>query len=103
MFEVQILIPQYDNEGSVFAPVVHEQFETKALDLFGGFTQLPEFAHGQWRDEAGRLYRDRTSLYAIAVRSIVDGVHVGVLVTFAKDLYRQEAISIRYLGVFEIL
>ncbi len=103
MFEVVILIPIVDNDGDVFPASVHEAFEAAALDFFGGVTRLPIEAAGAWLSDAGVTYRDATHVYIVAVASLANGDRVVALVRFAKALYCQEAIFIRYLGVVEII
>jgi len=103
MFEVQVLIPIVDNDGRPFTGEDHAAFEAALVDRFGGFTLFPSTAVGGWKDADGVLYNDRTRVYGIAVRSIVDGAGIGEVVTFAKAHYRQLAIFVRYLGIVEIL
>lgn len=102
MFEVQMLVPVSDNSGRFFDEDSHAMFENRASRLFGGITRLPAAAAGVWVD-AGRVYRDRTLVYVVSLRSIADGAKVARLAAFAKRHYRQEAIYVRYLGVSEIL
>lgn len=103
MFEVQMLIPLADNDGETFSDAHHASFETVIIDSFGGFTLYPSVAVGGWRNADGKTFADTTRIYGIAVVSLVDGDKVGALARFAKAFYAQEAISIRFLGVFEIL
>lgn len=102
MFEVLILIPVTDNDGDEFVDAAFELFAEVVMARFGDFTLHPGHAAGGWVD-AGRIYRDRTRLYGIVVRSIGQGALVIEIVEFAKRHFRQEAIFIRYLGVVEIL
>lgn len=103
MFEVQILIPVVDNDGEAFSAEHHRVFEGEAVDRFGGFTLYPVETVGGWRNEEGRLFVDRSRVYAVAVQTIADGGKVADLVIFARSHYRQEAIFLRYLGQAEIL
>jgi hypothetical protein len=103
MFEVQMLIPVAANDGTTFSAAHHTVFEAEILTAFGGYTLLLAGAVGGWRNTDGVTYADATRLYVIAVGSIVDGAKVGTLAAFAKAHYAQEAIAIRYLGIFEIL
>lgn len=103
MVEVQMLIPKAANDGASFPVEHHKVFETAIVDAFGGYTLLPSDAVGGWRNADGVTYADSTRLYAIAIVSIVDGAKIGALATFAKAHYAQEAIAIRYLGLFEVL
>lgn len=103
MFELLVLIPVLDNDGDAFASEHYAAFEVAVIDSFGGFTLYPSTAVGGWRNDAGREFRDATRVYGIAVVSIAHGDKVAALVRFAKALFAQEAIFIRYLGVVEIL
>ena len=102
MFEVQMLIPLASNSGVDFDEDHHADFETFALDLFGGITRLSSEAAGTWAD-AGSVYHDRFRIYVVALGSIVSGAKVGELATFAKAHYEQLAIYVRYLTLAEIL
>jgi hypothetical protein len=101
MFEIQMLIPVLDNDGVPFSPEEHEAFELKAAELVGGFSRYQGETLGGWYFE-GRLYRDRTRVYGLAVEGLAGGAKVLELAAFAKAHYRQEAIFLRYLGVVEI-
>lgn len=103
MLEVQMLIPVAANDGAIFSASHHAVFEGEILAAFGGFTLLLTGAVGGWRNADGVTYADATRLYAIAIVSIADGSKVGALADFAKAHYAQEAIAIRYLGIFEVL
>lgn len=103
MFEVQMLIPLASNGGEIFTVEHHAVFEATILDSFGGFTLYPSAAVGGWRNADGKTFADTTRIYGIAVVSLVDGDKVGALARFAKAFYEQDAISVRFLGVFEIL
>lgn len=103
MIEVQMLIPVTANGGATFSGAHHMVFEAEILTAFGGYTLLLSGALGGWRNADGVTYADATRLYVIAIASIVDGAKLGTLAAFAKAHYTQEAIAIRYLGIFEIL
>lgn len=103
MFEVQVLIPVADNDGSAFSAEHFAAFEAAILDAFGGFSVIPSEVVGAWRSDAGVDYRDRSRVYAIAIASLTDGARLGELIGFAKAHFRQEAIAFRYLGLLEII
>ena len=73
MFEVQMLVPVADNDGKLFKVEVVAEFESAALDRFGGFSLLPSEVVGEWRSDAGIRYRDRSHCYSIALGSIGQG------------------------------
>lgn len=102
MIEVLILIPVRANDGAVFSAEHHMAFEAELVAIFGGFTLLPSSAVGAWLN-AGVVYRDETRIYGVFLASLTDGSKVGVAVAFAKRHYGQLAITIRYLGLSEIL
>lgn len=102
MFDLVILIPVRDNDGDDFPESAFALFEEILVTRFGGFTCEAGTASGGWAFE-GRVYRDETRVYHVAMRTIGDGVLVVSVVAFAKSHFRQEAIFIRYLNIIEIL
>jgi hypothetical protein len=102
VIEVSILIPVRGNDGTTFTAEEHAVFEERLVALFNGFTLLPGSAHGGWA-EGGIVYRDETRIYAVFIGSLADGSKVSLAVAFAKTHYGQLAITIRYLGLSEIL
>ncbi len=103
MIETTILIPLVSNEGDTFSPAHHRAFEAVLLDRFGGFTRLPGTASGGWVD-GGVTYRDDTVLYMVLVVGVLqrsEALHE--VLDFAKSHYRQLAVTVRYLGVAEII
>jgi hypothetical protein len=102
MFEVQFLVPLADNDGRVFSPDHHAQFQAAILERFGGLSVLPESVTGHWKGPDG-IQSDRLCPYVVAVPSITMGHLIGELARIAKAHYRQEAVYIRYLGQAEIL
>jgi len=59
----EILLPLNTNSGDDYDEA-HEAWRRKALDIVGGFTELPD-AHGFWMD-GGKLYNDRMRAYRVA-------------------------------------
>ncbi len=102
MIEVCILVPVRANDGTTFTAEEHVAFEAELVRLFNGFTMLDASAFGGWV-AAGVVYQDETRIYAVFIASLVDGYTVGLAVAFAKTHYGQLAITIRYLGLAEIL
>lgn len=103
MFEVQFLVPLADNEGTEFPESVFRQWEAELLDSFGGYSRYPGQVAGGWADEEGTIYRDENAVYGVAIAGMADGEEVVKAARFAKKLFRQEAIFIRYLGQTEIV
>lgn len=102
MIEVTLFIPLADNEGQTFSAEAFDSFETFATTLFGGATRLDSLATGLW-SEAGVTYRDRSTVYVVALKSLTEGGKVAQLAEYAKAHFRQLAIYVRYLGIAEIL
>lgn len=102
MIEIIILIPTVANDGTVFSVSHHMVFETRLAETFGGFSLLPLTVAGAWID-GGVTYRDELRQYVVFVASITDGGKVGGFVAWVKIHYMQLAITIRYLGLSEIL
>jgi hypothetical protein len=102
MFELMVLVPVVSNDGIAFAAEDFTAFEAFVIDRFGGVTLYPSNVVGSWAD-AGRVYRDNSRVYGIAVRSLTQGGLVAEVVQYAKVAFDQKAIFIRYLTVVEIL
>jgi len=102
MIEICILIPVRANDGTTFTVEDHTAFEAELVRLFNGFSLLDATAFGGWVD-AGIVYQDECRLYAVFIGSLADGSKVGLAVAFAKTHYGQWAVTIRYLGLAEIL
>lgn len=102
MIEIKILIPVRANDGAVFSSRHHGIFEAKLTQLFGGFSLEPGRMQGGWEDE-GKVYKDHCRIYLVFLSSLTKGNDVASAVTFAKAHYAQLAVTIRYLGLAEIL
>lgn len=102
MFEVQVFIPEYNNDGIAFTVEQHEAFEAFVIGLFGGVSRYPSTVAGAWVSE-NKIYRDHNRVYGIAVNSIAQGALIAQVVEFAKTNYTQLSIAVRYLGQFEII
>lgn len=56
---VQILLPQYDNEGQPFAPDVFGSTRGELVERFGGLTAYARApARGLWKTDEGTVARD---------------------------------------------
>ena len=102
MIEVTILIPVADNSDHLFTAAEFARWEDHLNGLFGGFSHLPGHVAGSWTDN-GQRYDDTLRLYVVFIEDITQGGKVGEAVEFAKLAFRQEAITIRYLGLAAIL
>jgi hypothetical protein len=102
MFEVQFLIPLADNEGNAFTDEVLNSWRTRLIEWFGGYSAYPGQVAGGWM-EGGKVYTDENVVYGVAIGGVTDGDKVAKAARYAKILFRQEAIFIRYLGLTEIV
>ncbi len=102
MFEVQILVPSYDNDNNRFESEVFQQWETKLIETFGGYSRYPGIVEGGWAD-GGKVYRDEMRVYGLAISGLIDGQKVIETTKFAQTLFKQEAMFIRYLGQTEFV
>lgn len=102
MFEIQILIPRYDNHGNGFAAGTYKVWEAELVNRIGGFSKLAGTVAGGWAHQ-GKHYTDESFVYVVAVASIGDGAKVVQLAHYAKMLFQQGAIFLRYLGVAEVV
>lgn len=104
MIEVTLLIPVADNSGQPFTPYEVGVFEAYLEEMYRSFTRLPGNVTGKWVGDDGTVYVDILFAYVIGVDGLVEGgARLRRLVEFTKSHFRQEAIFLRYLGVFEIL
>lgn len=101
MFEVVILIPVADNNGVAFTEAHDAEFEQFVVGLFGGYSWRGE-RPGGWID-GGKIYRDVSREFVIAVRRLAEGFRVHRVAIKAKCHYRQLAIYVSYLGQAEII
>lgn len=103
MINIDILIPVSDNEGETFTQEHHLAFERVILDHFEGFSRPFGVALGGWKDPTGKVYRDLSITYRIAVPSITAAASLAKIIDFAKAHYRQLSIFVSYLGLSEVL
>jgi len=95
MIEIQVLIPNYSNQGDKFTADRHKSFESHAANLFGGLSLYPNNVVGIWIDEETQ-YDDQNRCYGFAINNITEGNKVAEIVEFAKTHYEQ-------LGIIDIL
>ena len=94
MFEVQVLIPTFDNNSRQFVSSEFKAFEVVLLNAFGGFSLYPSEVTGAWTNGT-QVFNDKNRVYSVAVSSITEGEKVKSVVAFAKTHFAQEAIFIR--------
>lgn len=102
MFEIQILIPSFDNGGKPFPESAYERWEKHLIGVFGGYSRYPGQVAGGWM-ENGTIYHDKSFVYGVAVAGMVDGQKVIDAAKFAQRLFKQEAMFLRYLGQTEFV
>ena len=103
MFEITLLIPEYDNSGEKFGPETSARWEALLADRFGGFSLLPGTTHGGWRGPDGTMYRDRLRGYAVWAVGLACGGKAVEAAREACAIFAQEAVSVRFLGLAEIV
>lgn len=103
MFEIQVFVPTVGNDGRAFGSAEFTAFEAELIARFGGFSLLPGSVSGGWRGEDGRVYTDTLRVYVVWAASIADGVKAVEVARVARVIFSQEAVSIRYLGLAEIV
>lgn len=103
MIDVQVFIPVADNEGQLFTSSHDNIFIDWLISQFGGCSVLSGLVAGSWKEE-GQTYHDQNRVFCVFVRGMVqDADKLTATIERAKDHYRQLAITIRYLGMSEIL
>ncbi len=103
MFNVEILIPLSDNQGMVFTQEHHRVFESQLIDQFGGYSRRAGAVQGGWKNAEGTVFNDYSTVYMVAVGSILATGGLAKVVAFARVHYLQETIFVAYLGLSEIL
>lgn len=71
MYERVVIIPDADNNGRSLASAQRD-IEHQLLKLVGGFTV--DTVRGAWRDERGKVYRDTSKRYTLAVDAAQDAL-----------------------------
>jgi hypothetical protein len=102
MIAIEFFIPTYGNDKVTFTPAHFAQWEAHILPAFGGFSRLPGTVEGKWLDK-GKRADDVHIVYLVAARPVADGAAIRASADFARALFAQDGIFIRYLGVTEIL
>jgi hypothetical protein len=93
---VDLLLPVADNDGQPFSRAAIASFEAQLLALAGGFTRKGEVA-GVWRDDAGRVYQDRSQLYSLTVPRGTAAAIARKIDTYVRRVFRQQASFVELL------
>ncbi|MGH2584820.1 MAG: hypothetical protein ACRDJE_07905 [Dehalococcoidia bacterium] len=99
MIKTALVVPVRDNDGRSFSPRVWRELEARLL-RFGGYT-IEVGVAGAW-ESGGRLYRDRSRRYTVALPSWFDVPAWLDVVVWARTRFRQEALYIEIAGIPEI-
>lgn len=84
-----IMVPLNKNDGT---PYYHDGFEHAVFNLAGGFTKH-FVAMGCWRDDTGKVYRDKVFPYELALAHADD--LATILAAFVDAFPDQQAIYVR--------
>lgn len=96
---VQLLIPEFDNEGHPLDPAPFAETRRELMERFGGltaYTRAP--AQGVWRSDDGRVARDEV----VIVEVMVEALEPEWWQAYRRTLearFRQEAVVIRAIGI----
>lgn len=102
-FEVQILVPKKDNDNVPFEEKTCRVFERYLTKLFGGFSRYPGQVAGGWVAPDGTYHPDKSWVFGVAIDGLADGEKVIRAARFAKHLFRQKSMFVRYLGQTEFV
>lgn len=101
MIKTLLLVPIRDNDGRPFPYSAWRDLENR-LRSFGGFSRQP-LVHGQWADDTGRIYRDRSRRYVVSLSSVRAIPAWLAMVEWAQSRFSQEAMYIELAGQPEIV
>lgn len=102
MIKTLVLVPIRDNDGQPFSPADWDLLERKLLERFGGFTG-GGLAEGAWSDETGKVYRDVSRRYEVALSSWNQLPDWLAIVHWIRVHFRQIAVYIEVAGIPEII
>jgi|SRR5690349_20234600 hypothetical protein len=94
MYQIEIFLPLYDNEGRAFARGEFDRVRRELTDRFGGvtaFTRAP--AEGVWK-EGGEETRDQIVIFEVMVARL-DREWWGMFRAELGRRFRQEELLIR--------
>ena len=71
MYQIQLLLPLYDNEGRDFARADFAHVRDELAEKFGGVTAHTRApAEGLWKDEAGSVSRDSVVAFEVLAEQL---------------------------------
>lgn len=99
MYQIQLLLPLYDNEGRAFARAEFARVTQELAEKFGGVTAHPLApAEGLWRDEEGTISRDSVVAFEVLTRSLDRDWWAGYRAALAGR-FRQDEVMITATSV----
>lgn len=94
MYQVQLLLPLYDNEGRSFARDEFARVRDELAERFGGvtaYTLAP--AEGVWKDEGGEVSHDSVVAFEVLAEELERGWWAGYRAALAAR-FRQDEVMI---------
>jgi hypothetical protein len=96
---VQILLPMYDNTGSVFGEEAFGPTRAELTEQFGGLTAYQRApARGLWKTGDGELERDDVAIFEV-MADRVDAAWWRDYRTMLEARFRQDVIVVRAMRV----
>ena len=94
MYQIQLLLPLYDNEGRGFARAELARVRDELAEKFGGVTAYSRApAEGVWKDDEGTVSRDRVVAFEVLAETLERGWWAGYRDALAAR-FRQDEVMI---------
>ena len=91
MYQIQLLLPLYDNEGRGFARAEFARVRDELAENFGGVTAYSRSpAEGVWKGDGGEVSRDRVIAFEVLVESLDRAWWAGYRDALAARFRQQE-------------
>ena len=95
MWQVQILLPLYNQDGEQFSSEYYSQLRVELTEEFGGITAYTRSpAKGFWKEDEGNTVRDDIIIYEVMAETI-DKNWWRLFRERLESLFRQDEIIIR--------
>jgi hypothetical protein len=95
MYLIQVLLPLYDNEGTLFPWSHFEQVRTELTEHFGGltaYTRAP--AEGLWKDAPSQTVKDDIVIHEVMAEEI-EAAWWNAYRASLEERFRQDVVVIR--------
>lgn len=102
MIKTMFLVPLKDNDGVPFSGDDWGMLEERLLTMFGGYTD-GGVVRGAWTSQEGRVYRDESRCFLVALESWAQFPYWLDIVRWAREHFRQEAIYVEVAGIPSII